>query len=150
MAFSWQPFGSTRDDDLEPARPPALEPSPSPPRGLRPQPARRLAVLTCMDCRIDPLRALDLNVGDAVVLRNAGAQASEDVLRSLRMAHEALGVTFVQVVAHTDCAAHGGDDDASAAGARRAAARIRSMLPALRTEAAVLDLASGAVSRPAG
>jgi carbonic anhydrase len=148
MAFSWEPFGYTRDNDVEPA-PPAPEPS-SPPRGLRRQPARRLAVLTCMDCRIDPLRALGLKLGDAVVLRNAGAQASEDVLRSLRMAHEALGVTFVQVVAHTDCAAHGGDDNASATGARRAAARIRSMLPVLRTEAAVLDLATGAVSRPAG
>lgn len=148
MAFSWQPFGSTRDDDLEPAPPPVPEPSAAP-RGLKPQPARRLAVLTCMDCRVDPLRALGLKLGDAVVLRNAGAQASEDVLRSLRMAHEALGVAFVQVVAHTDCAAHGGDDDASAAGAHRAAARIRSMLPALRTEAAVLDLASGALSRPA-
>ena len=149
MAFSWQPFGSTRDDDLEPTPPPAPEPAPAP-RDLRRQPARRLAVLTCMDCRIDPLRALGLKLGDAVVLRNAGAQASEDVLRSLRMAHEALGVTFVQVVAHTDCAAHGGDNDASAAGARRAAARIRSMLPALRTEAAVLDLATGALSPSAG
>ena len=148
MAFSWQPFGSTRDDDLEPASPPAPDPEPSAaPRGLRPPPPRRLAVLTCMDCRVDPLRALGLRLGDAVVLRNAGAQASEDVLRSLRMAHEALGVTLVQVVAHTDCAAHGGDDDASAAGARRAAARIRAMLPAVRTEAAVLDLATGAVSR---
>jgi carbonic anhydrase len=150
MAFSWQPFGSTRDDDPEPAPPPpAPEPSAAP-RSLRPQPARRLAVLTCMDCRVDPLRALGLRLGDAVVLRNAGAQASEDVLRSLRMAHEALGVAFVQVVGHTDCAAHGGDDDASAAGARRAAARIRSMLPALRTEVAVLDLATGAVNRSAG
>ena len=149
MAFSWQPFGSTRDDDLEPAPPPAPEPAAAS-RDLKPQPTRRLAVLTCMDCRVDPLRALGLKLGDAVVLRNAGAQASEDVLRSLRMAHEALGVTFVQVVAHTDCAAHGGDNDASAAGARRAAARIRSMLPALRTEAAVLDLATGALSPSAG
>lgn len=149
MAFSWQPFGYTREDENEPAPPPAPEP-PAQPRSLRPQPARRLAVLTCMDCRIDPLRALGLKLGDAVVLRNAGAQASEDVLRSLRMAHEALGVTFVQVVGHTDCAAHGGDDVASAASARRAAARIRSMLPVLRTEAAVLDLATGAVNRSAG
>lgn len=111
------------------------------------RPARELAVLTCMDCRIDPLTALGLKLGDAVVLRNAGAQASDDVLRSLRMAHEALGVSAVQVVAHTDCAAHGGDDDAAAAGARQAAARIRSTLP-LSADAALLDLATGALSRP--
>ena len=113
------------------------------------RPARRLAVLTCMDCRIDPLAALGLELGDAVVLRNAGAQASDDVLRSLGMARDALGVSEVEVVAHTECAAHGGDDDAAAAGAREAVDRIRDALPDLRATAALLDLASGAVSRPA-
>jgi carbonic anhydrase len=150
MAFSWEPFGYTRADDPEPPPAPAPEPAPEPePRALPRKPARRLAVLTCMDCRIDPLRALGLSLGDAVVLRNAGAQASDDVLRSLRLAHDALGVALVQVVGHTDCAAHGGDDAASAAAARRAAARIRSTLPALRADAAVLDVGTGRLSRPA-
>jgi carbonic anhydrase len=147
MAFSWEPFGSTRQDDPEPA--PAAAPAPpAPPRGLPRMPARRLALLTCMDCRIDPLGALGLKLGDAVVLRNAGAQASDDVLRSLRLAHDALGVVLVQVVGHTDCAAHDGDDDASAAAARRAAARIRGALPALRADAALLDIRTGALSGP--
>ena len=83
------------------------------------QAGRRLAVLTCMDARIDPLAALELALGDAVILRNAGAQASEDVLHSLRLAHENLGVAEVEVVAHTDCAAHGGDDRAAAGAALR-------------------------------
>jgi carbonic anhydrase len=113
-------------------------------------PARRLAVLTCMDCRIDPLAALGLAIGDAVVLRNAGAQASDDMLRSLRMAHDALGVAAVQVLAHTDCAAHGGDDGAAAAGADEAATRIRGAVPGVRVSAALLDLRSGAISRQAG
>ena len=117
--------------------------------GLSNRPARRLAVLTCMDCRIDPLAALGLELGDAVVLRNAGAQASDDVLRSLGMARDALGVAAVDVVAHTDCAAHGGDDAAAAAGAREAADRINGALAGLEASAALLDLASGDVSRPA-
>jgi carbonic anhydrase len=149
MAFSWEPFGYTRDHDPEPAPAPAPEPREPRRGGLPREPARRLAVLTCMDCRIDPLGALGLALGDAVVLRNAGAQASDDVLRSLRMAHDMLGVVAVQVVGHTDCAAHG-DDDVSATAARRAAARIRSALPALRTDAAVLDVRTGVLSPQAG
>jgi carbonic anhydrase len=140
MAFSWEPFGPARDDP-EP-RPPA--------RALTSAPARALAVLTCMDCRIDPLAALRLALGDAVILRNAGAQASDDVLHSLRLAHQQLGVTEVQVVAHTDCAAHGGDDRAAAASADRAAARIRSAVPGLRAVPALLDLRTGVVSRRDG
>ena len=68
-----------------------------------------------MDCRIDPLAALGLALGDAVILRNAGAHASDDVLRSLRLARDNLGITDVHVVGHTDCAAHAGDDRAAAA-----------------------------------
>jgi carbonic anhydrase len=112
------------------------------------QPARRLAVLTCMDARIDPLAALGLALGDAVIVRNAGAQATEDAVRSLQLAHEKLGVAEVRVVAHTDCAAHGGDDRAAARGALEAAAQIRSAVPGLRTSPALLDLRTGAVSRP--
>ena len=106
------------------------------------EPARQLAVLTCMDCRIDPLRALGLAFGDAVVLRNAGGQWSDDVVRSLQLSR-GLGVTSVQVLAHTDCAAYGGEDAAAEAGALRAAARIRAAIPELRVSASILDLASG-------
>jgi carbonic anhydrase len=139
MSFSWAPFGPARDDDPEP-----------PARTLSNKPARGLAVLTCMDCRIDPLSALHLALGDAVILRNAGAQASEDVLQSLRLAQQQLGVRDVRVVAHTDCAAHRGDDRAAVAAADRAVARIQGAVPGLRAAAALLDLHTGAVSRPAG
>jgi carbonic anhydrase len=65
--------------------------------------ARGLAVLTCMDSRIDPLRMLGLAPGDAKILRNAGARVTDDVLRTLVLATYLLGVDRVMVVAHTDC-----------------------------------------------
>jgi carbonic anhydrase len=65
-------------------------------------PARGLAVVTCMDARIDPLRLLHLKVGDAVVLRVAGAQVDTRVLRDLSIARAALHVDRVLVMAHTD------------------------------------------------
>lgn len=68
------------------------------------EPRRRLAVLTCMDARIDPLRVLALDVGDAHVLRNAGAIVTDDVARSLAVSRT-MGVEEVVVVGHTDCAA---------------------------------------------
>ena len=74
--------------------------------------ARGLAVLTCMDSRIDPLRMLGLAPGDAKILRNAGARVTDDVLRTLVLASYLLGVDRVMVVAHTDCrmSAHGEED----------------------------------------
>ena len=71
-----------------------------------PVPARGLAVITCMDARIDPLRVLHLKAGDAVVLRGAGALLDETVLRSLLLAKAALRVDRLLVMAHTDCAAN--------------------------------------------
>jgi carbonic anhydrase len=65
--------------------------------------SRGLAVLTCMDSRIDPLRMLGLAPGDAKILRNAGARVTDDVLRTLVLATYLLGVDRVMVVAHTDC-----------------------------------------------
>jgi carbonic anhydrase len=62
-----------------------------------------LAVLTCMDSRIDPLGMMGLSPGDAKILRNAGARVTEDVLRTLVLAAYLLGVTRVMIVAHTDC-----------------------------------------------
>jgi carbonic anhydrase len=147
MSFRWEPFGRTSSaGEPETPAPPAPEPSPPPAAALPSRPARALAVLTCMDCRIDPLSALGLALGDAVVLRNAGAQVSDDVLRSLQLAHEALGVRAVHVIGHTDCAAHGGDDDAAAAEAAYGAERIEAVLPRLRVRSGILDLETGTVS----
>lgn len=64
---------------------------------------RGLAVLTCMDSRIDPLAMMGLAPGDAKILRNAGARVSDDVLRTLVLASYLLGVDRVMIVAHTDC-----------------------------------------------
>src|SRR5258706_13659614 len=66
--------------------------------------AKGLAVLTCIDSRIDPLALLGLRAGDAKIIRNAGARVTDDALRSLVLAANLLGVTRVCVVQHTDCA----------------------------------------------
>ena len=68
-------------------------------------PRRHLAVVTCMDCRIDPLAILGLEPGDAHILRNAGARVTPDVLRSLVKSVLQLGVSQVVVMAHSDCGA---------------------------------------------
>lgn len=65
--------------------------------------ARGLAIVTCMDSRISPLRMLGLSEGDAKILRNAGARVTGDVLRTLVLAVHLLGVDRVMIVAHTDC-----------------------------------------------
>lgn len=66
-------------------------------------PARQLLVLTCMDARIDTLAVLGLAIGDAHVLRNAGARVSDDVIRSILVSSRLLGVTRVVVMHHTRC-----------------------------------------------
>src|SRR5204862_3676391 len=66
-------------------------------------PARHVAVLTCMDARLDPARFLGLEVGDAHVIRNAGGRASEDAIRSLAISQQLLGTIEVVVIHHTDC-----------------------------------------------
>jgi carbonic anhydrase len=75
------------------------------------QAARGLAVLTCIDTRIDPLGMLGLQPGDAKILRNAGARVTDDVLRTLVLASYLLSVSRVMVVAHTDCRMTGGTED---------------------------------------
>jgi carbonic anhydrase len=65
-------------------------------------PARRLAILTCMDARLVPSRALGLEEGDAHVIRNAGGRA-RDALRSLIISQRLLGTREVAVIHHTDC-----------------------------------------------
>ena len=67
------------------------------------RPARRLAVVTCMDARIDAFAALGLRLGDAHVIRNAGGRVTDDVLRSLAVSSHMLGVDTAVVVQHTQC-----------------------------------------------
>lgn len=71
--------------------------------GLEPVAARGLAVVTCMDSRIEPLDMLGLKPGDAKIMRNAGARVTSDVLRTLALATHLLGVERIMVVAHTRC-----------------------------------------------
>ncbi len=66
-------------------------------------PARRFAVLTCMDARIDPAKLAGLAEGDAHVIRNAGGRASDDALRSLVISYKLLGTREWFVIHHTDC-----------------------------------------------
>jgi len=73
--------------------------------------AKGLAVLTCIDSRIDPLAMLGLRAGDAKIIRNAGARVTHDALRSLVLAVNLLGVTRVCVVQHTNCAMVGATED---------------------------------------
>jgi carbonic anhydrase len=96
--------------------------------GLQPVAARGLAILTCMDSRIDPLRMLGLEKGDAKILRNAGARVTDDVLRTLVLAAHLLGVTRVLVVPHTGCRmAEQSDDQIHALIGERAGIDTRSL-----------------------
>jgi len=65
--------------------------------------ARGLAIVTCMDSRINPLSVVGMKSGDAKILRNAGARVTEDVLRTLVLATYLLGVDRILVMPHTDC-----------------------------------------------
>jgi carbonic anhydrase len=66
-------------------------------------PARRLAVVACMDARITVEQALGLKTGDAHIIRNAGGIVTEDALRSLIISHHLLGTQEFMVINHTDC-----------------------------------------------
>ena len=74
------------------------------------RPTRKLAVVTCMDCRIDVFAALGLHLGDAHVIRNAGGRVTDDVLRSLALSAHVLGVDTVIVMQHTKCGLAGVTD----------------------------------------
>jgi carbonic anhydrase len=87
---------------------------------MPPPPAKKLAVVACMDARVSVERILGLEPGDAHVIRNAGAHVTDDVLRSLEVSRS-LGTEEVAVIVHTDCSARSGDLDAAA---RDAAAAI--------------------------
>lgn len=80
-------------------------------RELPTAPSRRLAVVTCMDSRLDLFGALGLDLGEAHVVRNAGGQATGDVLRSLLLSQRLLGTRSIMVVHHTRCGLEGLDED---------------------------------------
>jgi carbonic anhydrase len=67
------------------------------------QPSRRLAIVTCMDSRLDVFAALGLGDGEAHVLRNAGGVVSDDVIRSLAISQRRLGTREIMLIHHTDC-----------------------------------------------
>ena len=112
MSFSWEPFGRTHREEPQAEPAPITTPPPAPaPAALRREPRLGLAVLTCMDCRIDVFAALGLHLGEAHVIRNAGGRVTDDVLRSLALATHVLGVETVVVMQHTSCGLAGVTDD---------------------------------------
>jgi carbonic anhydrase len=74
-------------------------------------PAKKVAVLACMDARLDPARALGLSEGDAHVIRNAGGVATDDAIRSLAISQRLLGTEEIVLVHHTRCGMESFRDD---------------------------------------
>jgi carbonic anhydrase len=66
-------------------------------------PARKVAIVACMDARLDPYGALGLSEGDAHVIRNAGGEVTEDAIRSLAISQRLLGTEEIVLIHHTDC-----------------------------------------------
>jgi carbonic anhydrase len=131
--FGWAPFGRASE-------------APEAPPSASSIPARRLAIVACMDARIDPLQALGMQLGDAHVIRNAGAAVTGDVLQSLEASRALAGTTAVVLVAHSDCRAHDGDDEVARAVVRNGVQRVRDALPGVEVSAVFYDLAGGRVS----
>ena len=117
-------------------------------------PLTGVAIVTCMDARIDVEDALGLRVGDAHIIRNAGALASADVIRSLVVSQQLLGTREVIVIGHTRCGLHGADETALRASVAAATgtdtdlrfgafedldAMVRAQVETLRRAPALLD-----------
>jgi carbonic anhydrase len=79
--------------------------------GLSPRPGRKVAVLSCMDTRIDLFAMLGIDRGDAHIIRNAGGLATDDAIRSLSVSQRLLGTTEVVVVMHEGCGLMGASED---------------------------------------
>jgi carbonic anhydrase len=79
--------------------------------GLSPMPRRKVAVLACMDTRIDLFPMLGLQRGDAHVIRNAGGLVTDDAVRSLSVSQRQLGTEEIVVVMHDGCGLHGASED---------------------------------------
>lgn len=86
--------------------------------GLSPRPRRKVAVLSCMDTRIDLFPMLGLERGDAHIIRNAGGLVTDDAIRSLSVSQRVLGTEDVVVVMHEGCGLHGASEDDFAAALR--------------------------------
>jgi carbonic anhydrase len=82
--------------------------------GLSPRPRRKVAVLACMDTRIDLFPMLGLQRGDAHIIRNAGGLVTDDAIRSLSASQRLLATEEIVVVMHDDCGLHGASEDAFA------------------------------------
>src|SRR3954451_11846600 len=82
--------------------------------GLSPRPRRKVAILACMDTRIDLFPMLGIQRGDAHIIRNAGGLATDDAIRSLSVSQRLLGTEDVVVVMHEGCGLHGASEDAFA------------------------------------
>jgi carbonic anhydrase len=80
--------------------------------GLDPRPGRKVAVLACMDTRIDLFPMLGLERGDAHIIRNAGGLVTDDAIRSLAASQRLLGTEEIVVVMHDGCGLHGASEDA--------------------------------------
>ena len=80
-------------------------------KDLKSKPARRFAILTCMDARLDPAKFAGLAEGDAHVIRNAGGRASDDAIRSLLISYKLLGTREWFVIHHTNCGMETVSDD---------------------------------------
>lgn len=93
------------------------------PGDVEKKPSRGLAVVTCMDARIDAYRLLGLEPGEAHVIRNGGGVVTDDVIRSLAVSQHGLGTEEVVVIQHTDCGLHGMDEGAFAGKLRKFAGR---------------------------
>jgi carbonic anhydrase len=117
-------------------------------------PLMGLAILTCMDARISVEDALGLRAGDAHVIRNAGALASDDAIRSLVVSQQLLGTREILVIGHTGCGLHGADEADLRTGLRRSTGHaseirfgafddldemVRGQVRSLRQHAALLD-----------
>src|SRR5215213_5652350 len=70
---------------------------------LAPSPAKQVAIVACMDARLDPGRALGFEEGDAHVIRNAGGVVTDDAIRSLAISQRLLGTKEIILIHHTDC-----------------------------------------------
>jgi carbonic anhydrase len=82
--------------------------------GLSPRPRRKVAVLACMDTRIDLFPMLGLERGDAHIIRNAGGLVTDDAIRSLSASQRLLGTDEIVVLMHEGCGLHGASEDAYA------------------------------------
>src|SRR5687767_9471185 len=79
--------------------------------GLSPRPERKVAVLSCMDTRIDLFPMLGLERGDAHIIRNAGGLVTDDAIRSLSASQRLLGTEEIVVLMHHGCGLHGASED---------------------------------------